>query len=323
MFDKNTPPIPDNNSSNNSDQTQSFFAETPTSSSNETQVQTSDKTPGNMANPLDTHPPQNDPENFQESASNNPQNYQEVVVTAPHAPRKYGGKKIIATIFGILLLIGGVIAGVVLVRQKQELREKAGTQIPPPTPTPTLTPTPMVNKCICCYNPRLGCPCPQGCTDPLATGCPPGYKQCPPMSPCVCMPDTGCPLDFVCWDSSLPQGPDCVCPPQPTETPPPTITAQCLGVRAYDKNWNLLSLNDLSKLKPGDIVRFAVSGTGSEGTFDKARFTINGIQRPEVTTTTPFSDLEFYDEYTIPFSDPEARSITVFGEIHHSLLGWF
>lgn len=55
------------------------------------------------------------------------QNEGQEMITAPHAPQKYGGKKIIATIFGILVLIGGVTAGVVLVQQRQNLEQQAAS----------------------------------------------------------------------------------------------------------------------------------------------------------------------------------------------------
>ena len=45
---------------------------------------------------------------------------------APITPGKKGiGKKTIATILGLILLIGGVATGVILVQQRQELRKKA------------------------------------------------------------------------------------------------------------------------------------------------------------------------------------------------------
>jgi len=49
----------------------------------------------------------------------------ESIITAPHTPQKYGGKKVIATIFGILFLIGGITAGVLLVQRQQRLAEQA------------------------------------------------------------------------------------------------------------------------------------------------------------------------------------------------------
>ncbi|KKU16846.1 MAG: Chitin-binding lectin 1, partial [Candidatus Woesebacteria bacterium GW2011_GWC2_45_9] len=110
-------------------------------------------------------------------------------------------------------------------------------------------------------------------------------------------------------------------PPPPGSTPtppPPPPTAQCLNIQAFDTSWNKLSSTDLSNLKPGDKVRFTVAGQASSGNFDKARFKINGVQRPEVTQKKPSSE-EYYDEYTIP------EGITTFSigaQIHHTTLGW-
>jgi hypothetical protein len=105
--------------------------------------------------------------------------------------------------------------------------------------------------------------------------------------------------------------------PTPTPTPPP-IGAACLDVKAYDTNWNTLTGHDLSNLSSGSIVRFAVSGTCTYGTFDKAKFTVNGVGLGETTDKKPGTD-EFYSEYTIP----EATvSFSVSAKIYHSILGW-
>ena len=107
----------------------------------------------------------------------------------------------------------------------------------------------------------------------------------------------------------------------PTPTPVPTlppIGAACHNVTAYDSEWNLLSGFDLSSLNAGDVVRFVVGGDTDSGFFDKARFTINGTLRPEVTSKRPGTE-EFYDEYIIPAG---VTSFTVDAQIHHSSLGW-
>jgi hypothetical protein len=103
-----------------------------------------------------------------------------------------------------------------------------------------------------------------------------------------------------------------------TPTPTNTLSASCSDVRAYDANWNLLNTSQLASLKTGDIVRFAVEGTASSGTFDKARFTVNGQLRSEVSTKKPSSN-EFYDEYTIPAG---TVNFTVSAQVHHVTLGW-
>jgi hypothetical protein len=99
-----------------------------------------------------------------------------------------------------------------------------------------------------------------------------------------------------------------------------SVSARCGLISAYDKNWNLLTLEDLSKITAGTIIRFTVLGTANSGTFDKARFTINGEERPEVSSKRPDSD-EFYDEYIVPKG---VSSFTVSAEVHHAELdAWF
>lgn len=72
--------------------------------------------------------------------------------------------------------------------------------------------------------------------------------------------------------------------PSPTPTATPiAINAQCFNVRAYDADWNELTVNELAQLGPGDVVRFAAAGSTNSGNFTAARFTINGSLRPQVT----------------------------------------
>lgn len=98
-----------------------------------------------------------------------------------------------------------------------------------------------------------------------------------------------------------------------------TVSAECSNVIAYDENWVALTPSALSQLEEGDVVRFAVFGTASEGTFDMARFSVNGAAAVEVTDLKPSSQ-EFYYEYTIP---EDEDTFNVSAEIHHSELGWF
>ena len=46
-------------------------------------------------------------------------------VVTPIGKPKGGGRKVIATILGLLVLVGGLGAGIILVRQQQDIREKA------------------------------------------------------------------------------------------------------------------------------------------------------------------------------------------------------
>jgi hypothetical protein len=81
----------------------------------------------------------------------------------------------------------------------------------------------------------------------------------------------------------------------------------------------LLTQEQLNNLKSGNKVRFAVSGSASEGTFDKARFTVNGIQRSSVTAKKPGTE-EYFDEYEIPEG---VANFNIDAQVHHSSLGWF
>lgn len=97
------------------------------------------------------------------------------------------------------------------------------------------------------------------------------------------------------------------------------LTASCSAVSAYDENWNHLSANQLAQLEAGDEVFFAVSGTASSGTFQKARFSVNGAQPVEVTDKRPGSQ-DFYYKYKIPAG---VTTFKVDADMLHSELGWF
>ena len=104
-----------------------------------------------------------------------------------------------------------------------------------------------------------------------------------------------------------------------TITAPPSPTAQCLAIKAYNTSWSLLDTSKLSQLKTGDTVRFAVLGQTSSGNFEKARFRVNSTSwLPETTTKKPNTE-EFYVEYTIPSG---VTSFNVEAEIYHPTLGW-
>ncbi|OGM31103.1 hypothetical protein A2803_05370 [Candidatus Woesebacteria bacterium RIFCSPHIGHO2_01_FULL_44_21] len=102
-----------------------------------------------------------------------------------------------------------------------------------------------------------------------------------------------------------------------SEVSEPSVS--CSAVVAYDEDWSQLSAAQLSALSKSDIVRFAVSGTATSGTFDRARFSINGGPSTEVTDKRPGSE-EFYYEYEIPTG---TTNFAVSAEIFHNSVGWF
>lgn len=98
-----------------------------------------------------------------------------------------------------------------------------------------------------------------------------------------------------------------------------TYSAQCLNIQAFDKNWALLTAADLTQLEEGDVVRFSVAGTTTQGTINRARFSINNATPVETTNLRPGTQ-EFYYEYTIPAG---VTSFSVKAELFHGNAGWF
>lgn len=272
------------------------------------------------------------PESAQNSNLTNNSQAQDVI-TAPHTPQKYGGKKIIATIFGIFVLIGGIAAGVLLVQRQQELREKAASgSACDHSPDCVLVDNAQnsgsrtVERSIAYVD----------ITDK-------DYHRYEPGET-----DDGCRKvsisgNTVTWER-YGDGPNCkdvsnvqiwmgqgeITPtetpkntPTPTQPPcvtqPPSITAECSNVKAYDTNWNQLSQTQLGQLEAGTTIKFTVSGTASSGSFDKARFSVNSAGLGETALKKPGSD-EFYIDYTLPTN---TTSFNVSAQIHHSSIGWF
>ena len=300
----------------------------------------------------------------------------------PPPKKRFGGRKFVATILGLLVLVGGLGAGIILVQQQQDIRERAafdpggggggGTITPtatraptPPTAAPTQTPSPPGTA--------PGGLCPRDCISPKSACAPNsfypsesqalGYGDCGGIgsneyccnsgtgggTPTPAIPDEQAgerceSLGGRCVEPEVaasPSRPEYYCDklgqqscpanevcikcagastPVPTLTPPPGggVVAQCLNIRAFDTNWTELTIAQLAQLKAGDKVRFAVGGTASGGSFDKAKFKINGVERPEVTGKRPDSQ-EYFDEYTLPEG---VTTFTINAQIHHSSLGW-
>lgn len=310
--------------------------------------------PSNVSLPPDTTAPNTVSSDTQSSTtlapstddgSKNPSG-ETISVQSPHTPTKYGGKKVIATIFGVLFLIAGVAAGVYLVRQRQlnvgfawdcskyvfgvskegavnvtnsssrnEPGQKANVYINETlvstVDVPALSPGQAANLGT------VSVPSGQGFTwrvkgtaDCENNG---SYEATPTAIPTEV--PTSVPTEKP---TPIPSDKPTDIPTQEPTQPPVETNAKCNAVKAYDREWNLLNSEDLGSLTAGSKVRFAVSGTATSGTFDKARFTINGTLRAEVATKKPGSE-EFYDEYTIPEG---VTNFTVKGEVHHSELGW-
>lgn len=106
-------------------------------------------------------------------------------------------------------------------------------------------------------------------------------------------------------------------------TPPstPGAGAVCTPISAYSSTWTALSQSQLDALTPGSSINVCVngSGTGAFGTFDMARFTVNGTALPDTTTHRPSSS-DYCSSYTIPSDGTTSFNVTA--QIHSTTLGW-
>jgi hypothetical protein len=253
------------------------------------------------------------------------------VVAAPHAPKKYGGNKVIATIFGLLVLIGGVTAGVILVQRQHQIEERAASGREcqqaadcilldePGNSGEFSAPGEIVKaditaKDVFTFLPGLT---EDGCYRVNIEGRNITWQRY--GSGPNCKDVSNVQVWFGQPAATPTQIPEITPTPPPGVTESPKITAECGEVKAYDLNWNPLSQSELGNLDPNAKIRFAVSGTASSGSFDKARFSVNNVSLGETNLKKPGSE-EFYIEYTIPAN---TTSFTVEAEIHHSDLGWF
>ncbi len=308
--------------------------------------------------------------------------------TPTSPPEKKFGKKFVATILGVLLLVAGIGAGIVLVLQPQLLKQEAAqteyipdaqcgtgslgsacasTQIPGSTRCQTAsgakyccqigqtivnnacsgTPTKIMCGGELCNAEDCHCLGGDACT---GLSCEPGLAQscrnqgrawCDNFKPgdgktcCVpgyvcgtgsnggCVPGGGTPKPSSPPGKTPTPRPPTPTPPGQTPTPPPTPTppgmsAVCSALKAYTSGWTQLSGSQLSVLKPGNNINFCVNGTTNSGSFDKAKFTINGSQQSETTTKRPGTN-DYCQSYTIPDG---ATTFTVTAQIHHATLGW-
>lgn len=266
--------------------------------------------------------------------------------------KKYGGGKgkIIAAIFGVLLLVGSVGAGVILVRQNQDVRERAASDS-----------YRLEKKCRqkdggykwclieyhnCANNSGGPVPCSAhtidqtSCTEVTEPCAPPGGSGSPTPAPTptpkplqcnsICNTNAECaaidpgykcvvtnssnPDNIIkrCRNFSCTNSNTCVCPPTPT----PPAAYRCVSIFAFDTNWNRLTADQLTQLKAGDVVRFTVRGentTINSNGFNAVRFTINGEQVVSQTKRPGYPN-QYYTDYTIPegVTDFNIRGLVTF-----------
>lgn len=263
-----------------------------------------------------------------------------IVTTGPNLPaqagKKFAGGKFIATILGLFLLVGGVGAGTYLVQQNQNINEEAkalnlsGSQ------------KNAYDKC----REDSGS---QVCACRVAGECTrPDYQDDPqsPANPVVTPAPEKTGGIYTCESGSAPEcvgkkngensgdgktckiredGKTCssvkdeaLSDVTPTVAPTTAPTAQCQNIKAYSPTWALLTTTQLSALTVGSQVNFCVTGSATSESFDRAKFTINGVVQAETTTIRPGST-DFCQSYVIPAG---VTTFNVTAQIHHITLGW-
>lgn len=255
-----------------------------------------------------------------------------IVTTGPNLPaqagKKFAGGKIIATILGLFLLVGGIGAGVLLVQQNQNAEEMAKSKD-------------YKDKCkdvVCAsneqcrgdgncvwvgnpYDPETGEGDPKSDDRRKRYESIPGYNErCLFLTGPECGGGAWCSQelasDCALWEPSGSE-PEPTTPPTVAPTTPPN--ASCQNIKAYSgANFVLLTPESISMIKQGDPLHFCVTGAASSGLFDKARFTINGVAQPETTLVRPGST-DFCQSYVIPAG---VTTFNVTAQIHHITLGW-
>ena len=237
----------------------------------------------------------------------------EQTITSPLAKKSATGKYI-ATILGVVLLVGGVAAGVFLVQRDQEIRRRAASAaectqasncvvLEDPGDSGTFQVDGIIynvfltHKEIIAFDESVT---EDGCYRVNIEGSTVSWERIGFSSECKDI------SNIQIWTTG---GGQTV----------PSFSAQCLNIRIYDTDWNVLSANELGNLVVGDTIRISVSGSTNEGVIDMARFIINGQLQPETTSQKEGSD-EFYQEYTIPEG---VETFSVNAQLHHSVAGWF
>lgn len=276
--------------------------------------------------------------------------------------KKFSKNTIFAGIIGLLILIGGLIGGILLVRQPQDIREKAApgndcTQAadcilkedPGNQGTfSTSEPIKYVDITAKDYHSYYPGESNDGCYKVSIAGKNLSWERLrfdsdckdisniqiwlgqeestpspsPTASPTASPENSPTASPTASPSSSASPTASAIASPTASAigTPITTVSARCSEIKVYDEEWIQLSSEELSQLSSGDIIRLSVIGETDSGSFDKARFTVNGIQRAEVKQQKP-GTTEFYDEYVIP---EETVDFEVDAEVHHVELNqWF
>lgn len=223
---------------------------------------------------------------------------------------KRSSRKMIATIFGVLFLIGGVAAGVFLVQRQQNIQERASSGAA----------CDQADDCVLFDEPgNAGTQAVGRTIEYLDITNKPGEERryTPGISDDGCYRVSIQGVEFT-WQR-VGEGPQCkdVSNIQVwmSKRETPTISASCSEIKAYDRSWNPLSTSQLQGLDSGETIYLTVEGMTDDGIIDKARFRINSSEWQESTNLKPGEARTYYINYTIP---EDTNNFTINAQVHLS-----
>ncbi|HLD92325.1 MAG TPA: hypothetical protein VI795_02915 [Patescibacteria group bacterium] len=223
--------------------------------------------------------------------------------TAPK--KKFAGGKVIATILGLFLLVGGVGAGVFLTGQNQNISEKAATnnwQAPCTIDGCSASnfPTDYVNHYRCNNVKSPG----QGCSDiEVATGVESASFQ------------FNCGTEQIDHSGNI--GFSTIYHDEPCE--PGTGGGGCLPlINIYGSDW--VRVSNPSTLAPGAAVHVGIIDRYKIAIFSKAKFTINGVAKETTKKREVFivgnsgpKMTIFYDDFNITSGETKINAQVEYG----------
>lgn len=241
------------------------------------------------------------------------QNY----ITSPESPQsgtQSATGKLIATLFSLVILVGGVLAGVFLVRQQQEIRSNASEQECIQSANCIIIDNPdesgsyKINGII--YDVYLtdenanifGAGInDSGCYKTTIEGDSLTWEKVGTQSECNNL------VNIQIWMIEIPQ--EAIDP----------IVSQCRNIIIYDSEWNVLDSEILSLLSAGDEIKISADTTTSAGSIDQAIFTVNGEAQEPTSLKKPGTN-ELYIDYIILEG---TTNLDIEVQLYHSTFGWF
>lgn len=224
----------------------------------------------------------------------------------PKAKKKFGGGKIIATILGLVVLVGGIGAGILLTQQKQLFQQKASGPSGCLCPVPNPQNIPCIESnginyvdlqrqagcAYCNWSWEGGACCPGGgdsCSPVASIRCVPSpqVQECKQYSP-YCSKGVWQPIAYygtvpeLCADSRCGNEDFCTPPTNPPTAPPTVSPTPTVTPTSTPSGPNLCSISTVDKttLAPGESVVMSSVSNSSTNNFTYAVYNVDNPYNP-------------------------------------------